>query len=89
MVKYLLPVLLSLGACTSAAPGPETKKVDIVLRNDFDHPIELRASVGIFSRKISLAPGEVWRGWIPTDVSIPEVRVEIAEDSRLRVTAVR
>lgn len=89
MVKYLLPVLLSLGACTSAAPGPQTKRVDIVLRNTFDHPIEVRASVGIFTRTIPLGPGQIWKGWIPTDLTVGEVLVEVAEDSRLRPAAVR
>lgn len=80
MVKYLSPVLLFLAAC--ATPGSDARKVDIALRNTMDHPIELRASMGIFSRRIALAPGEVWRGWIPGDMSVGEVRVEIAEDSR-------
>jgi len=76
--KYLPLALLALAACTAAPPGPE-KRVDIVLRNTMDRPIELRASMGIFGRRIFLAPGEVWRGWIPTDVSVGSIQIEMTD----------
>jgi hypothetical protein len=78
--KYFLPVLLFLGACCS----PGERRVDIVLRNASDRPIELRASAGIFSRQLQLMPGEVWRGWIPLEFAAGEIRVEVADDSRFR-----
>lgn len=78
--KYLLPVLLAMS--TSCATGSGERRVDIVLRNDTPHPIELRASAGIFSRRLQLVPGEVWRGWVPLDLTGNEIRVEVAEDSR-------
>jgi hypothetical protein len=81
VVKYLPPFLLFLASC--ACPGSGERRLDVVLRNDMDHPIELRASAGPFSRRLLLAPGEVWRGWIPLGAAVGEVRVEIAEDSRL------
>jgi len=79
VVKYLLPVLLALSSCAS----PGEKRVDIVLRNDLDRPLEVRAQAGIFSRRLLLAPGETWRGWIPLGF-VAEVRVEVSEDPRLR-----
>jgi hypothetical protein len=79
VVKCLLPVLLLLASCAS---GSGEKRVDIVLRNDTPHPVELRASAGIFSRRLQLLPGEVWRGWIPLEFAAREIRVEVAEDSR-------
>lgn len=82
MKKYLALVLLPLAACTSAPP-PDGKRVDIVLRNTMDHPIELKASMGIFGRRIFLAPGEVWRSWIPTDVSAGSIQVEITDYGRV------
>ena len=82
MKKYLPLALLALAACTSAPPSAD-KRVDIVLRNTMDRPIELRASMGIFGRRILLAPGEVWRSWIPTDVSVGSVQVEITEYGRV------
>ena len=80
MVKYVLPVLLALSSC---APSAE-KRVDIVLRNDVDRPLEVRAQAGIFSKRLLLAPGETWRGWIPLEFAGGEVRVEVSEDPRLR-----
>jgi hypothetical protein len=79
VVKYLSPVLLFLASC---ATGSGEGRVDIVLRNDTTHPIELRASAGIFSRRLQLMPGEVWRGWVPLDLTGREIRVDVAEDSR-------
>jgi len=79
--KYFLPVLLFLASCSS---GSGERRVDIVLRNDLERPIEMRASVGIFSRHLQLMPGEVWRGWIPLEFAAGEIRVEIADDPRLR-----
>ena len=79
MVKCFLPALLFLGSCCS----PGERRVDIVLRNDTNRPIELRASAGIFSRRLQLAPGGVWRGWVPLEFAAGEIRVEVAEDSRL------
>lgn len=80
MRKFFLPVLLFLGACCS----PGERRVDIVLRNDVDRPLEVRAQAGLFSKRLLLAPGEVWRGWLPLEFAIGEVRVEFAEDPRLR-----
>ena len=78
MVKYLLPALMALASgCI-----PAEKRVDIVLRNDATRPIELRASAGLFSRRLQLMPGEVWRGWIPLEFAVGEIRVEVAEDPR-------
>ena len=79
VVKCFLPVLLCLTSCMS----PGERRVDIVLRNDVDRPLEVRAQAGIFTRRLLLAPGETWRGWIPTEFAAGEIRVEIAEDSRL------
>ena len=79
VVKYLLPVLLLLASCS----GSGERRVDIVLRNDSLRPIELRASAGIFSRRLQLMPGEVWRGWIPLEFTGREIHVEVAEDPRL------
>jgi len=78
--KYLSPVLLLLASCCASGSGE--RRVDIVLRNDSMHPIELRASAGIFSRRLQLMPGEVWRGWVPLEFTGRELRVEVAEDSR-------
>jgi hypothetical protein len=82
VVKYLLPVLLAL----ASACAPAEKRVDIVLRNDAARPIELRASAGLFSRRLQLMPGEVWRGWVPLDFAIGEIRLEVAEDPRFLPT---
>jgi hypothetical protein len=79
VVKYLSPVLLFLASC---ACGSEERRVDIVLRNDSTRPIELRAYAGIFSKRLQLMPGEVWRGWVPLDFTGREIRVDVAEDSR-------
>ncbi len=84
MKKYLPFALLALSACTSIPSGAEGKRVDIVLRNSMPYPVELRASVGIFGRRIILAPGEVWRGWIPTDVPVGAVQVEMTEFGGVR-----
>ena len=78
MLKYLLPALWVLASCSSS---PE-KRVDIVLRNDATRPIEVRASAGIFSRRLQLMPGEVWRGWVPLEFAAGEIRVEVAEVPR-------
>ena len=78
MRKYLLPALLALASCTSS---PD-RRMDIVLRNDTTRPIELRASAGIFSRRLPLMPGEVWRGWVPLEFAAGELRVEVVEDPR-------
>ena len=80
MVKFLLPVLLVLSSCSV----PAEKRVDIVLRNDLALPVEVRAQAGIFSKRLLLAPGETWRGWIPLEFAGGEVRVEVSEDQRLR-----
>ena len=80
MGKYFLPVLMFLGACSL----PGERRVDIVVRNDLDRPVEVRAQAGLFGRRLLLAPGEEWRGWIPLDFVGSEVRVAISEDSRLR-----
>jgi hypothetical protein len=82
VVKCLVPLLLFLASCASG-PG---EKLDIVLRNDTPHPVELRASAGVFSRRLQLLPGEVWRGWIPLEFAGREIRVEVAEDSRFLPT---
>jgi hypothetical protein len=76
--KLFLPVLLVLASCCS----PGERRVDIVLRNDSNRPIELRASAGLFGRRLQLMPGEVWRGWVPLDFVLGEIRVDVAEDSR-------
>lgn len=81
MRKYLLPILLAL----SAGCSPADRRMDIVLRNDVDRPIEVRAYAGPFSRRLLLAPGELWRGWVPLDFVGGEIRVEVSEDSRLRL----
>ena len=78
MKKYLPLALLALASCTSLPTGSDAQRVDLVLRNATDHPIELRAAVGIFGRQILLGPGDIWRGWIPTGVGVGEVHVEIA-----------
>ena len=78
MLKCLFPALLVLASCSSS---PE-RRVDIVLRNDATRPIELRASAGIFSRRLQLMPGEVWRGWVPLEFGAGEILVEVAEDPR-------
>jgi hypothetical protein len=80
VAKILLPVLLALSSCAV----PAEKRVDIVLRNDLMLPVEIRAQAGIFSKRLLLAPGEMWRGWIPLEFAGGEVRVEVAEDPRLR-----
>ena len=82
MRKYFLPVVLFLASCCS----PGERRVDIVVRNDFAWPVEVRASAGLFGQRLFLAPGEEWRGWIPLDFVGGEVRVSIQEDSRLRPT---
>ncbi len=83
MAKLFLPFLLFLASCAS---GSGEGRVDIVLRNDTPHPVELRASAGIFARRLQLLPGEVWRGWIPLEFAGREIRVEVAEDSRFLQT---
>lgn len=77
VAKYFLPVLLCLSSCS-----PGERRVDIVLRNDVDRPLEVRAQAGLFSRRLLLAPGETWRGWIPTGFAGGEIRVEILEGLR-------
>jgi hypothetical protein len=82
VVKYLLPVLLVMNACVFPATGE--RRVDIVLRNKTERPIELRAQAGLFSRTLLLAPGEVWRGWIFGQLLGSEIRVEVSEDKQAK-----
>ena len=82
MVKYLLPALILMASCVAPAPGE--RRVDIVLRNGTERWIELRAQAGLFSRNLHLAPGEQWRGWIPTQFVGHEIRIEMSEDKKTR-----
>ena len=82
MVKYLLPALIALSSC--AAPAPGEGRVDIVLRNGTDRPMELRARAGLFSRGLLLAPGEVWRGWVPREFVGSELFVEVSDGWKRR-----
>jgi hypothetical protein len=82
VVKYLLPALIALSSC--AAPAPGEGRVDIVLRNGTDRPMELRARAGLFSRGLLLAPGEVWRGWVPREFVGSELFVEVSDGWKRR-----
>jgi len=79
-MKYLLPALLMLASCVAPAPG--TRKLDIVLRNTTSHPIEVRAKAGFFSRTIRLEPGQSWTGWVPPQVPVSAIEVEVAEGKK-------
>ena len=76
-VKYLLPVLLGLASCVDGSSGE--KRVDIVLRNQTDRPLDLRAQAGLFSKTLHLGPGEVWRGWVWRQFVGNEIVVNVAE----------
>lgn len=78
-MKYLLPALLMI--LSSCAIDP-SRRVDIVLRNKTERPIQLRARTGFFGKNLQLSPGEVWCGWVPRDFVTSEIVIEVREEKK-------
>jgi hypothetical protein len=76
-MKYAIALVFLMGACT--VPQSRVDKVDILLRNTTSHPIEVRARAGFFSKTIRLQPGEAWKGWIPPQVPVSEIVIDVKE----------
>ncbi|HXG60779.1 MAG TPA: hypothetical protein VNO22_05375 [Planctomycetota bacterium] len=72
-------LILALAAC--ATPPAPARRVDIVVRNTTDRPLDIHARAGLFGRSLRLAPGQSWRGWALRDALIREISIEIVESA--------
>lgn len=77
----LAAAALALGLASCATPPAPDRRVDIVVRNTTDRPLDIHARAGLFGRSLRLAPGQSWRGWALRDVLIREISIEIVETS--------
>lgn len=71
-MKYALLALLAMASC--AAPG---KKMDLVLRNDTADELVVEARAGLFSKSLTLSPGERWDGWVYREFAGSRIEVRI------------
>ncbi len=83
-MKYLIALVLLIGSC--AAPPPQVEKVDILLRNTTDHPIEVRARTGFLGKTIRLQPGESWKGWIPPRIPVSKIVIDVREGKPRKIS---
>ena len=82
-MKYLIALALLMSSCV-ASPD-KVEKVDILLRNTTDSPIEVRARAGFVGKTIRLQPGETWKGWIPSHVPVSDVVIEVREGKTKKI----
>ena len=77
-MRYMMAALLACGMIGCATP-PANKRTDSVLRNTTLRPVEIMAKAGFFGSNIKLAPGETWKGWVPSGVKIQKIEIELAD----------
>ncbi len=76
IILLLLTIILS--SCTT---HDESKRLDVIIKNNTSIPIEFKASVGSFGNKIILKPGDSWYGWILPSLIKGKISIE-ANDSK-------
>jgi len=63
-MKYGMLLILALLTGCMIYP-PQTERVDVVVRNPGNVPIEISASVGVLGRTVTIKPGAVEVFWFP------------------------
>lgn len=82
-MKYIAGlIVLFLASCSV----PEEKdRIDIILKNQVDVTLEVRAQAGFFGRTLVLTPGMEWKGWIPKNFDIKEIQITIKKPKKKTV----